>query len=271
MAGEEDNVPELPLEAPQEQPQETAQAAEAVAEEQPAQAAATEAPAAPEATEAEAQDWRDKELRRKHAQIKEKDRELERIRKENEDYRALAQRAQQQPAADGAAPIQDLQRAPAPQSLTETQVEERARQLREQERYQENLVSINTTGEKNYGKDWAKSLDNLATLGTVEPDTMQAIIGTDDPAKVLYELGKNPAEYQRIMELPKHRQPTEFVKLSLKQEAPKPKPSNAPAPTEPVQSRVTPSADLSDKDDDDTWYKKRQAQRAARRKERVGA
>lgn len=267
MAGEEDNVPELPLETPQELPQETAQAAEAVAEEQPTQAAATEAP---EATEAEAQDWRDKELRRKHAQIKEKDRELERIRKENEDYRALAQRAQQPALADGAAPIPDLSRAPAPQPLAEAQVEERARQLREQERYQENLVSINTTGEKNYGKDWAKSLDNLATLGTVEPDTMQAIIGTDDPAKVLYELGKNPAEYQRIMELPKHRQPTEFVKLSLKQEAPKPKPSNAPAPTEPVQSRVTPSADLSDKDDDDTWYKKRATMRAARRKERAG-
>lgn len=262
MADEAETVtPELPLETPQEQPAAEAPAAEAAATE----AAPVEAPAesAPEAAaaEAEQQDWRDKELRKKHAQLKERDRELERIRKENEDLRVLAQRPK--PAA-GEEPVVDLPRTTAP-AMTQDQVKEAARQLREQERYQENLVSINSTGEKNYGKDWAKALDNLATLGTVEPRTMQAIIGTDDPAKVLYELGKNPAEYQRIMELPEHRQHTEFVKLSLKQ-APKAVVSAAPEPVETVRGRVTPSAMPQDSDDDDTWYAKWEAAQAAKRK-----
>ncbi|HEX5508928.1 MAG TPA: hypothetical protein VFX37_10535 [Pseudolabrys sp.] len=224
--------------------------------------------------EAEPQpDWRDKELKRKHAQIKDKERrleererEIEQLRKANADLEVLAQRGGTKAEGEKPASVE----RPTPQTIPEERIKAEAQKLRDTERYNENLVTINSAGEKNYGKEWGKALDNLATLGTVEMDTMQAIMATDAPEKVLYELGKNPGEYQRIMELPKYRQHTEFVKLSLK-EAPKPKPSAAPEPTDPVNSRVTPSAELNDKMDDEAWYKKRAEQRAARRKERMGA
>lgn len=207
---------------------------------------------------AETVDWKDKELKRKHAQIKERDRELEAIRKENEDLRALAAR---QPAKEGDEPVKERPAA----NMSQAQIQEAAKQLRDQERYQDDLTRINADGEKNYKGEWAKSLENLATLGTVEMPVMQGILATDDPAKVLYELGKNPAEYQRIMELRPERRQTEFVKLSLKA-APKPKPSAAPEPVETVRGRVTPSALPQDSDDDDTWYAKWEAHQETKRK-----
>lgn len=217
----------------------------------------------PEKTEAEEKpaetvDWKDKELKRKHAQIKERDRELETIRKENEDLRALAAR---QPIKEGDEPVKERPAA----NMSQAQIQEAARQLRDQERYQDDLTRINADGEKNYRGEWAKSLENLATLGTVEMPVMQGILATDDPAKVLYELGKNPAEYQRIMELRPERRQTEFVKLSLKA-APKQKPSAAPEPVETVRGRVTPSAEPQDSDTDEEWYKKWEARQAAKRK-----
>lgn len=262
---QEEVQPTLPLE-----PEQEAQV-EVPAEEAPVAAEAVSEVTEPE-SEVEASagkpDWRDKELKRKHAKLKELERTLAEREKEAADLRAIAEA---RPATIAAAPEAPVELPRAPQSMTPAQIQEAARQLREQERYQENLVKINQAGETAYKAEWAKALENLATLGVVEQDTMQAILGTDAPEKVLYELGKNPAEYQRIMDLPKNRQHTEFVKLSLKQEAPKPKPSSAPAPTEPIQARVQPSSELSDKDDDDTWYKKRAAMRSARRKERLGA
>jgi hypothetical protein len=206
---------------------------------------------------AETVDWKDKELKRKHAQIKERDRELETIRKENEDLRALAAR-----------PVKEGEEKPTERpaaNMTQAQIQEAARVMRDQERYQDDLTRINADGEKNYKGEWAKSLENLATLGTVEMPVMQGILATDDPAKVLYELGKNPAEYQRIMELRPERRQTEFVKLSLKAVA-KPKPSAAPEPVETVRGRVTPSALPQDSDDDDTWYAKWEAHQEAKRK-----
>lgn len=266
MADENTQVePELKLEspnmdeqsaAPKEVPVEVIPDKEKVGGEAEPKAEAKE----PEAVEAEEvveqTDWKDKELKRKHAQIKERDRQLaeqsERIRALEE----LAQRGTKEGDEPAKTPVQNMSQA---------QIQEAAKVLREQERYQEDLTTINANGEKNYGKEWAKSLENLATLGTVEMPVMQGILATDDPAKVLYELGKNPSEYQRIMDLPQARRQTEFVKLSLKT-APKKAVSSAPEPVESVRGRVTPSALPQDTDDDATWYAKWEAHQAERRK-----
>lgn len=274
MAGEEENVQTQPTETPQEQQQETTAAAAPegaatgeASQEQDDAGNAAETTAA-EDVPVQTQDWRDKELKRKHAQIKERERQIAEYEKRIADLEVLAQRAPQ--ATNGETQSSVELTKPAPQ-MTQAQIQVEARKLFEQQQYQDNLLRINTAGETSYKDQWAKALENLATFGEFETGTMQSIMATDAPEKVLYELGKNPAEYQRIMELPAPRRHTEFVKLSLKQEAPKPKPSNAPAPTEPVQARVAPSSELSDKDDDETWYKKRALQREARRKARMGA
>jgi hypothetical protein len=206
------------------------------------------------------EDWRDKEIKRKHAKLKEHERETERLRKENEDLRALAQAR-----ADGKETPPERQ---APDK-SQDEIQRAARALRDQERYQEQLQSTNSTGESTYKDQWGKALDKLATFGTVDPADMTAILNTDNPAKVLFELGSNPAEYQRLMDLPPAKRLTEIVKISMK-ETPKAAPniSRAPPPTESVGNRVSPEVDLrSEKTSDSDWYAVRQKQKAERFKE----
>src|SRR6185437_11600227 len=75
----------------------------------------------------EAEDWRSKELRRKHAQIKERDRKLEEQAKEIEALRQLAERA---PPKEGEEPVKLRQSAPA---MSDAQIQAAAQALREQE------------------------------------------------------------------------------------------------------------------------------------------
>lgn len=228
--------PELPLAADPE-----------VAAEPEPEASAAEA--TPEPTEQEKKDWRDREIARKHAQLQEAKRRIA-------DLEAIATSA-----------VADPEKPAAP-AIPQDAVQKAAQALRAQEKFQENLVATNTAGEKAYGKDWNAAIDNLATLGEVGMETLSGILATDDPAKVLYTLGKNPSEYHRIMDIPDPlRRQTEFAKLSIKPAASKP--SNAPAPTEPVKSRVVPTVEMSDKMTDEQWYAERQKMRAERLKKRA--
>ena len=210
-----------------------------------------------------AEDWRDKEIRRKHAKLKDAEREMERIRKENEDLRALAE-------ARAAARAEGTEPPPAPkteprQNISQEEIQRQARALRDQERYQEQLNSTNSAGETTYGEKWGKALDKLSTFGQMDPADMTAILNTDAPAKVLFELGSNPAEYQRLMDLPPAKRLTEIVKISMKQE-PKPAPniSKAPPPTESVGNRANADNNMRDSMSDEDWYAIRQKQRRER-------
>ena len=62
---------------------------------------------------------------------------------------------------------------------------------------------------------------------------MEAILDTDDPAYVLVTLGKNPDNYQNMLDLTPGRLRNELFKIAQERAAkaapaPKPKPSNAP-------------------------------------------
>ena len=134
------------------------------------------------------------------------------------------------------------------------EIQRAARALREQERYQEQLQATNAAGESTYKDQWGKALDGLATVsdGKIDPADFSAILGTDDPAKVIFELGSNAAEYQRIMALPPAKRQIEIVKISIKQ---------APRAAPPVASNAEP---LSEKAADDDWYAARKKQKAER-------
>ena len=141
--------------------------------------------------------------------------------------------------------------------MTDTEIQRAAQALREQERFEEQLKSTNAAGEASYGKgDWGKALDKLATFGTVDPEDFSAILNTDEPAKVLYELGNNPAEYQRLMNLPPAKRQIEIVKIAIKQK---------PAPPAPPPA---PKADLSEKASDEDWFAARRRQKEERFKQR---
>ena len=185
--------------------------------------------------------WVNRELGQKQKQIREAKEQLAAKDQEIEDLRRLA------------AKPKDGETAPEPtvKRYTEADVKAEAARLRAEEQYGEQLVTTNTQGEKAFGKNWERALTNLAAFGEVPVGTMQGIMATDAPHKVLYELGKNPDEYQRIMDLPPLKRQSEFVKLSLKQDAPKPKPSAAPDPVEPLRGKAAPTS-LDDKLLDDS-------------------
>lgn len=255
---DEEVKPEIEVEVAAETP------AEPVVEEKPVAETkdpATEAAPTADATSAEVEDWRDRELRRKHAQIKEKDRKLAERDQEIADLRTLAESSTTEGTAPSVVPTKPLAQ------MSQPEIQKAAQQLRDQERYQEQLASTNTNGEKAYGAEWNKSLDRLTQFGTIDPQDMTAILNTDNSAKVLYELGKNPAEYQRILDLPPARRLNEYVKIAMKENPKAPQPSKAPAPVDAVKPRSTPQMGLRDDMDDDAWF----AQRRKEKREKFNA
>lgn len=218
-------------------------------------------------------DWRDKELRRKHAQLKQREREAADLRAENESLRAMAEgRSTRQPAAGAddppapAARTTDRQPAAAP---SDDEVNARAQTIVARQRYDDDCNAADAAGKKTFGAEpWKKALETLETLGGIpDIDDMVHILATDDPAKVLYDLGSNPELYQQVMELPPAKRRTELIKIAIKPAPKGRKVSDAPAPIDPVSGRPTGTAanagDIyNDKLDDDNWYKIRQRQKA---------
>lgn len=237
---------------------------------------ATEAKAeGAEGEAAEQPDWRDKELKRKHAKLKEAEREKAELAQRVADLERIAQGLQPAAGAEGTEPAAAPAAAPParPATYTQDEIRREAARLVEQQNFDNAVREIGETGQKTYGQKWTRALENLATFGEVDPTVMKSIMATDKPEKVFYELGANPAEYQRIMELTPERRHTEFVKLSLKAEA-RPAVSNAPAPVEPLRGTPAVGRSLEDKlrDDkmsDDEWNRAWDEHMAARAKKRA--
>lgn len=205
-------------------------------------------------------DWRDKELGKKHAQLKERDRQLAEKEQRIKDLEAIAARV---PPAEGE---QTEQRAaPVAQPKTDdAAVQAAAVQLRNQEKFNEACVAAEIKGKEVYKEDFEKAVETIQTLGGFDPETMVGILATDDPSKVLYELGKNPNEYHRIMELTPAKRIAEMTKMALVA-APKPKLSEAPAPVEQVGGRGGGApVELRDDLSDDEWNRIRDKQEAER-------
>jgi hypothetical protein len=199
-------------------------------------------------------DWKDKELKAKHRQLQEAKRREADLQRRAEAAEALASKFNQK------VEIPEFQ----PSVVPADQVEKRAQELLAQQKYLDECNKTNSVGETKYKTDWKDAVSNLEMLGGFDQDTMNGILASDDPSKALYELGKNPDNYHRIMELPVPRRIIEIGKLSMQSTSPK-KVSEAPAPVNPVGGRAAPAATtLDDKMDDDKWFATRRAQRRAK-------
>lgn len=207
-----------------------------------------------------AETWKDKEIRRKHAQLQTAKRRESELEAENESLRAIAART---PKADGETGDEPPARQPAP-SLSRDEITQEAQRLVAQQNFDTSANNADAAGRTRYKADWDKATDTLKTLGGFDGATMTQILATDDPAQVLYALGSKPEEYQRIMELPEARRQTELVKLGLPVTKKTAAPSSAAAPVEPLNTRPRADGDaLDDKLDDDTWYARRARQKKA--------
>lgn len=265
MDGEENNqqVIEEKIETAQETPPQAETKPEAVAAQEEAVASEEpEAQAQPQ-TEQEVADWREKQINKQHARLKESKRLIEERDRQIADLQAM------------------LERRGAPESTTQAQPElpkPPARQqpdpeaIRSQVELELRLEQIGKAGETAYGDKWNKSLERLVQIageGGIQ-DLPWMARALDDPAKVLHKLGSNPAEAMRIMELPPERRQAEYFKLAIEQAPKPPKPSAAPAPVDALKPRSQPVNELSDTMSDEDWHAMRKAQRDARFVQRGG-
>jgi hypothetical protein len=243
---------------------ETTESTEPTQEELPLAAAAEEKPEADAAADTEgdkpaepvkaeekpAEDWRDKELKAKYRRQK----ELERV---------LAEKEAEIAARDALLAKFNQGKTDEPKLVPADEIERRANELNEQKQYVENCNKTASEGEKTYGEHWKEAVSNLELLGGFDQKTMNGVLATDAPAKVLYELGKNPDRYYQLMQMPLERRIIEMGKIAM---APNTKPvSNAPAPVNPVGGRAAPAKEtINDNMDDDKWYAVRLAQKRAK-------
>lgn len=291
--------PDPNLETPNPDAAEVAAAAEAEA----AAIAAAEA-AKPKPPQ---KDWRDREIGKKHAQIKERDTQLEAARAreaeitaENERLRGLVEAANRRtPPADGTTPppveIAPARPAAPARANDDDRIRAAAATMFAQQTAEQQMDAAVAKGKEQHGPKWDAAIDNLRTLGGFDQDTLVGILATDDPAKVLFELGAAPPDggepaYLRVMALPPAKRLNELAKIAMKEApaAPKKKEiSEASAPiepivqggtavrekpidlydqkfTEPPDGRTWPDGMKGDSSDKDAqWYAMREAQKKA--------
>lgn len=260
---------EAPIVAVEEAAVVAADAAKAVDEAKAKEAAEAEAKAKEVDQPKVEKDWRDKELAKKHAQLKEKDRKEAELQQRIKDLEELAAKATQ-PRDDAGKFVPAEEVRTAPTSYSQDDVNKAAEQLRNQEKFNEACSAAEVKGKEVYKDDFEKSVENIRLLGGFDPETMVGILATDDPSKVLYELGKNPDEYHRIMELTPAKRIAEMTKMAITPVA-KQKLSDAPPPVEQVGGRGgAPASELRDDLSDDEWNRIRDQQELERWKRKSG-
>lgn len=145
--------------------------------------------------------------------------------------------------------------------LTQQDVEQRAHQMREVERFNTRCNEIAADGQKQF-PDFFSKLDELGkeaklmevdARGQAKPTPMmEAILDADDPAALIYHLGENPDMAAELAELSPRQQVRRLavIELELKSAAKDPKPASAAAPAvtkapPPIQPNRTASGQFS--------------------------
>ena len=125
--------------------------------------------------------------------------------------------------------------------LTQQDVEQRAHQMREVERFNTRCNEVAAAGQQQYS-DFFSKLDELGkeaklmdvdAHGQAKPTAMmEAILDADDPAALIYHLGANPDVAADIAELTPRQQVRRLavIELELKSAVKDPKPASAAAP-----------------------------------------
>lgn len=132
-----------------------------------------------------------------------------------------------------------------------------------QREFDEKCNVVYSAGKGVYNDDFDTAVQNLHTVGAMTPDVLSLVLETDDPAKVLYELGSNPEQAATLAAMTPTKRAFEIARLS--QPAPKKATplSKAPPPVPGIDGSARVTAMPSDADDDDTFFRKREAELSA--------
>ena len=178
------------------------------------------------------------------------------------------------------AQIAELSQPPEERRLPQTQEElaritdrvanEKAQRLASQQAFDTACNDVYKQGKAEYA-DFDAVLGNFVPLGGLNVELIEAALATDAPAKVLYHLGKNLDEADRVMQLTPIKKVAELTKIAVKLTTPPPVPkvSNAPKPI-PVSGGRAARVPVEDPEKMDmaAWVKWRDAQIDERRKNR---
>ena len=156
--------------------------------------------------------------------------------------------------------------------LSEDEIERRANQKVAKQTYDQACDTTDSSGRTAFGRKWGDATDKLRKMGGIDLEDMAKIVlSTDHPETVLYTLGNDPDEYERVMGLPPAKRFSEFVKIGLKappkkdtKESKRPGEQSAPPRTINGGSRKTAAQTVDlykDNVEDDAWYAQRNATR----------
>lgn len=150
------------------------------------------------------------------------------------------------------------------ENLSQAQIQLEAQRLVAEQRFNDACNAVFDEG-KGAFPDFEEAVRTVGATGVLTPPFLEAVTSLDNSAKVLYELGKNPEEAQRIAALSPTKQAVELAKLDMNVAKVTPKPvSRAAAPIKPVGGTVRTTTEPADDDDINVWMQKRKAQKAAR-------
>jgi hypothetical protein len=225
----------------------------------------------PETPPAPKPDWRDKELSRRKRRLDEEVTAKQALEAENKRLRDLAESLTRQTQPDPANPDPPAQQPRQPQQdperrFTQAEVKAEAARIAADDAFKRDFNSAYEAGAKLAGRaQMDEAIGRISELGGLDYDHLQMVLATDDPGKVLYELGNKPEEFQRIMDLPFHRRVVEFTKMALKPETVARAPSKTPPPVEPIGGTGGGAGDhrFNDKMSDDEWFRREEAREAA--------
>lgn len=119
-----------------------------------------------------------------------------------------------------------------------------------------------TAGKTTFAGDFDTAVANLQSAGAMSKDMLDLVLETNDPAKVLYELGSDPERASSLMAMTPTKRAVEIGKMSVAAPVTKEptKLSAAPRPIVPVEGSARVSGEPRDDDPDDVWFAKRNAE-----------
>jgi hypothetical protein len=167
---------------------------------------------------------------------------------------------QRQSASRGAKPMTEDQI----NAMAEARARELAKSMAQQQNMDEALNRVYYTGKNEY-PDFDDALKTFGLLGGLPPTIMEMVADMKDSHKVLYQLGKDPDEAERILSLSPNKAALELARFEARASAPVRRAvSSAPAPIKTIDGSSRAPED-PEKMSTDQWIKWREKQLNERR------
>lgn len=121
--------------------------------------------------------------------------------------------------------------------------------------------AVEDKGSKAFGAKWATAKSQLGILddeGRIPLELLSTALETDDPAKVLFELGSDIEKATEFMAMTPLRRAIAMAKIA-DAKAPVRQQSKAPPPVDPIGGKGSGDDKPSDRDSDEEWNRKEEA------------